>query len=290
MPTLAGGAVAERRVPPRDTATAHTSMATAAQAGALPAAAATWAVGRPPPPNIQAEESLLGVIAKRVGRPLRWRETRSESMMSLGHGCAQAISKEHPDRPLPTIDHAQDRPEPSVLIESLPGKPGVEVLVRLELGKQTIDVVDVLGAFDLRDHDHVEGLTGFEDGGGQVVEAPRRVEAVDPGPELRVAEIDRVGDLDEAGSCRFLLIGGHAVFEVREQDVNGGRDVGHLRAHLLVGGREEVDHPAGRERDLAHGFGGPDGERTEEISGWTHDATVDLATDTHQSTAITSRV
>lgn len=36
-----------------------------------------------------AEESLLGVIAKKVGRPLRWRETRSESMMSLGHGRAQ---------------------------------------------------------------------------------------------------------------------------------------------------------------------------------------------------------
>ena len=35
------------------------------------------------------EESLLGVIAKKVGRPLRWRETRSESMMALGHGRAQ---------------------------------------------------------------------------------------------------------------------------------------------------------------------------------------------------------
>ena len=35
------------------------------------------------------EEALLGVIAKRVGRPLRWRETRSESMMVLGHGRAQ---------------------------------------------------------------------------------------------------------------------------------------------------------------------------------------------------------
>ena len=29
------------------------------------------------------------MVAKRVGRPLRWRETRSESMMSLGHGRAQ---------------------------------------------------------------------------------------------------------------------------------------------------------------------------------------------------------
>jgi len=36
-----------------------------------------------------AEEAILGLIAKKVGRPVRWRETRSESMMSLGHGRAQ---------------------------------------------------------------------------------------------------------------------------------------------------------------------------------------------------------
>jgi carbon-monoxide dehydrogenase large subunit len=35
------------------------------------------------------EESLLGVISAKLGRPLRWRETRSESMMVLGHGRAQ---------------------------------------------------------------------------------------------------------------------------------------------------------------------------------------------------------
>ena len=35
------------------------------------------------------EELLLGPIAKRIGRPVRWRETRSESMMALGHGRAQ---------------------------------------------------------------------------------------------------------------------------------------------------------------------------------------------------------
>ncbi|MDO8361327.1 MAG: xanthine dehydrogenase family protein molybdopterin-binding subunit [Actinomycetota bacterium] len=35
------------------------------------------------------EEALLGVLAKRAGRPLRWRETRSESMMALGHGRGQ---------------------------------------------------------------------------------------------------------------------------------------------------------------------------------------------------------
>ncbi len=36
-----------------------------------------------------AEELLLGPIAKAIGRPVRWRETRSESMMNLGHGRGQ---------------------------------------------------------------------------------------------------------------------------------------------------------------------------------------------------------
>ena len=35
------------------------------------------------------EEALLGVISAKVGRPLRWTETRSESMMVMGHGRAQ---------------------------------------------------------------------------------------------------------------------------------------------------------------------------------------------------------
>ncbi|HUC33079.1 MAG TPA: xanthine dehydrogenase family protein molybdopterin-binding subunit [Ilumatobacteraceae bacterium] len=35
------------------------------------------------------EEALLGVLASKVGRPVRWRETRSESMMAMGHGRAQ---------------------------------------------------------------------------------------------------------------------------------------------------------------------------------------------------------
>ncbi|MFM8626558.1 MAG: xanthine dehydrogenase family protein molybdopterin-binding subunit [Actinomycetota bacterium] len=39
--------------------------------------------------GIYPEELLLGPISRRVGTPLRWRETRSESMMALGHGRAQ---------------------------------------------------------------------------------------------------------------------------------------------------------------------------------------------------------
>lgn len=36
-----------------------------------------------------SEELLLGNIAKRLGKPVRWRESRSESMVGLGHGRAQ---------------------------------------------------------------------------------------------------------------------------------------------------------------------------------------------------------
>jgi carbon-monoxide dehydrogenase large subunit len=35
------------------------------------------------------EEILLGVLSKKVNKPLRWRESRSESMVALGHGRAQ---------------------------------------------------------------------------------------------------------------------------------------------------------------------------------------------------------
>ena len=36
-----------------------------------------------------AEECLLGWLARRVGRPMRWAETRTESLQSLGHSRAQ---------------------------------------------------------------------------------------------------------------------------------------------------------------------------------------------------------
>ncbi len=40
------------------------------------------------------EEQLLGWIARRISRPVRWVETRSESMLTLGHGRAQIQSVE----------------------------------------------------------------------------------------------------------------------------------------------------------------------------------------------------
>ncbi|MGH9165641.1 MAG: xanthine dehydrogenase family protein molybdopterin-binding subunit, partial [Acidimicrobiales bacterium] len=39
--------------------------------------------------GLYPEETLLGWLARHVGRPVRWTETRSESMVGLGHGRAQ---------------------------------------------------------------------------------------------------------------------------------------------------------------------------------------------------------
>ena len=47
---------------------------------------------------------------------------------------------------------------------------------------------------------------------------------------------------------------------------------GSLGDHLLVGEVEEVDHPRGRERDLAERLGRADGEGLEEVAGVSHAA------------------
>jgi hypothetical protein len=54
----------------------------------------------------------------------------------------------------------------------------VQAGLRLELREQPVDVVDVLGPLDLRDHDHVELVADLADQRDDVVEGPRRVEAV----------------------------------------------------------------------------------------------------------------
>jgi hypothetical protein len=143
----------------------------------------------------------------------------------------------------------------------------IEAGLGLELGEQPVDVVDVLGPLDLGDHDHVEGVVAdLGDRRDEVVESPRRVERVHPGPELGVAELSHgLADLDQAGAGRLLVACGDAVLEVGEQHVDLAGHVGHLRAHLLVRRREEVDHPRRPDRDLPHRIGGTDGQGPEEV-------------------------
>ena len=140
----------------------------------------------------------------------------------------------------------------------------------LELGEQAIDVVDVLRALDLGDHHDVDPVADLGHDLREVVEHPRAFQRVDPGPQLRLAELDRPADLDQPVARGLLAVDRDRVLEVAEQDVGLGRDVGRLADHLLVGEVEEVDHPAGPDGDLPERFGGADGERCQEGTGVAH--------------------
>ena len=128
---------------------------------------------------------------------------------------------------------------------------------RLELRQQPVDVVDVLRSLDLGDHHHIELVADLRDGGRDVVEHPRRVERVDPRPELGVRMVPRLADLDEAGTGVVLLRSRNGVLEVGEQHVDRRGDVRHLGDHLRVVRRQEVDHAGRAERDLADRLGAP---------------------------------
>jgi hypothetical protein len=165
---------------------------------------------------------------------------------------AQISSVGHAARGLEDRVH-QDRP--------------VETGLRLELGEQPVDVVDVLGALHLRHHDHVELVADRGHQRRQVVEHPRAVEGVDAGPELGLAEVCCLADVDEALPGLLLVLRLDGVLEVAEQHVDRADHVGHLGGHLLVAGVEEVDRAARPGRDLARGRRRADGEGCEEVLG-----------------------
>ena len=184
-----------------------------------------------------------GEVGRAEGQALHARAGRAD-LLDVGHA-ARGLE----DR----VD--QDRP--------------VEAGLGLELGEQPVDVVDVLGALHLRHHDHVELVADLGHERGEVVEHPRAVERVDPGPELRRPEVGGLADVDQALAGLLLVLRLDRVLEVAEQHVDGADHAGHLGGHLLVAGVEEVDRAARPGRDVAQRRGSPDGERGEEVLGGT---------------------
>src|SRR5436305_469626 len=83
-------------------------------------------------------------------------------------------------------------------------------------GEQAVDVMDVLRALDLGDHDHVETVTDLADELCEVVEDPGRLERVDACPQRRVAELHLGADLPQARTGCLLAVDGHRVLEVAE--------------------------------------------------------------------------
>src|SRR5713101_7611702 len=58
-----------------------------------------------------------------------------------------------------------------------------------ELSKELVEIMDVPGAIDLWDHDHVELMSDGAYDLDHVVEHPRRVERIDARPQAGCAEI-----------------------------------------------------------------------------------------------------
>jgi hypothetical protein len=177
--------------------------------------------------------------ARRLHAPRRGQVGRPE---------AHALHARGGRRDLLEVRHAERGLEDRVDEQRL-----LEAGLRLELGEQAVDVVDVPRALDLRDHDHVELVADLGDERQQVVEHPRRVERVHAGPQLRVADVDLLADADQAGACGLLVVDGNRVLEVAEDDVRLLGDVGQLADDLLVRRVEEVDHPRRPERHVDDG-------------------------------------
>jgi hypothetical protein len=137
------------------------------------------------------------------------------------------------------VGHAEGRLEDRVH-EERAGEPGLG----LELGEQPVDVVDVLGALNLGDHDDVELVADLGHERREVVERPGAVQRVDPGPELsKVTEIRGLADRDQPGPRCLFVVGLDGVLEVAEKHVDGPHHLGDLGRHLGVARVEEVDDP-----------------------------------------------
>ena len=104
----------------------------------------------------------------------------------------------------------------------------------LELRQQLVEIVDVPGAFDLRQHDHIELGAGGRHDLQDVVERPGRVERVDAGPQPGLAVVVGPGHRDETAPRRRLGVGGNGVLEVAEHDVDLRDQIAAASANLVV--------------------------------------------------------
>ena len=147
------------------------------------------------------------------------------------------------------------------LLDRMPG---------LELRQQLVEIVDVPGAFDLRQHDDVELVADRGDDLGDVVEHPGRVERVDPRPQAGGAEVGGLGHGDEARARRLLGVGRDRVLEIAEHHVDLPDQLRHLGGDLLDVRRHEMDHALEPDRQLAQRRGRADRKRLKELARQLH--------------------
>ncbi len=142
----------------------------------------------------------------------------------------------------------------------------LHLMPRLKLGQQLIEIMNVPGALDLGQHDHVELVADRRDDFGDVVQQPGRVQAVDARPQAGRAVIVRGRHLDKPFARGLLGVGGDGVFQIAEDDVHGRDHVADFRPHFFQMRRDEMDHALHPHRQLAIRLRGADGERLEKIA------------------------
>ena len=57
-----------------------------------------------------------------------------------------------------------------------------DLMPGFQLGQQLIKIMNVPGAFHFRQHDHIDLVAYLRDNLGNIIQKPRTVQAVDPGP------------------------------------------------------------------------------------------------------------
>ncbi len=150
----------------------------------------------------------------------------------------------------------------------------LDLMARLQLRQQLVEIVDVPGAIDLGQHDDVELVADGADDCRHVIQRPGRIERVDAGPQAGRAEIGGLGHGDEAVAGGLLGVDRDGVFQIAQHHVDLGDQLGDLGADFLHVRRHEMDHALEPHRQVAHGGGRADGERLEELAGKLHGALI----------------
>mmetsp|Transcript_26213 Transcript_26213/g.78153 ORF Transcript_26213/g.78153 Transcript_26213/m.78153 type:complete len:261 (+) Transcript_26213:634-1416(+) len=129
------------------------------------------------------------------------------------------------------VRHAQGR-----LDDKLKADPLLAALGHLDLRNQHVQGVDVRGDAALGNHHEVQALTGLLDDVNDVTVHEHRVKAVDAHGHGLLAPVDLVERLDDVLAGNLLLIRGHGVLEVQEDDVRRALD--GLLEELRARGRD----------------------------------------------------
>jgi hypothetical protein len=142
----------------------------------------------------------------------------------------------------------------------------IDPVLALKLGQQLIEVVDIPWSFNLRQHDHVELPADRTYDLNYIVQRPRRVERVDPGPKPGRAEINRLSHFNEAVPCRALGVRRDCVLKITQHHVDLADKFRDFRAHFVDVRRHKMDHALEPAGEFSPGLGGPDCQWSIEVA------------------------